>query len=539
MELAEKCVVLLEISVNDIEMENEPFARGMFGKVYMAKWRKEDVVVKVIRGCRKEKAEHVKREAQFALRLNHKNVINVFGITRVKRKRLGIVMEKAEHGSLDIWIGKIYREKLVKMALDIIDGLEYVHSQHLIHIDIKPENILMCGSKEDMIPKIADFGVPEIIYSLMTHQRVGQEIYMAPEVKQNLRYNFTADIYSLAMMLFEMFNEQLVREASDEVMYFIMGVCSGRIGNIPKSCKVPAYLRNVIKRGWSEKPKERPTLSDYRSTLIMHESLEISVKDIETANEPFALGWFGKVYMAQWRKENVVVKVIRVYREENAENVEREAQFAVRLNHKNVINVFGITRVKRTRIWMVMEKAEHGSLATWIGKIDHEKLAKIALGIVDGLEYVHSQKVIHIDMKPENILMCGSEDDMIPKIADFGVAKIIYLVMTHSRARHEIYVAPEVRLDLRYNFTADIYSLAMILFEMFNEQLVREVSDEANYFIRYLQSGRIDEINKVIQSCKVPAYLRNVIKRGWSENPEKRPTLSEYRSTLRGSLHEL
>jgi len=402
----------------------------------LAKWRKEDVVIKVIRGCRNENAKHVKREAKLALRLNHKNVINIFGITRVKRKRIGIVMEKAEHGSLDIWIGKIDHENLTKITMDIIDGLEYVHSQHLVHMDIKPENILMCGSKDDMIPKIADFGVPEIIHSLMTYSRAVQEIYVAPEVRRNSQYrpNFTADIYSLAMMLFEMFNEQLIKEASDEVMYFIMGVCSGRIGNIPKSCKVPAHLRNVIKRGWSENPKERPTLSEYRSTLIMHESLEISVKDIEIENEPFAWGWFGKVYMAKWRKENVVVKVIRAYSEENAEHVEREVKLALRLNHKNVINVFGITRVKRKRLWMVMEKAEHGSLTTWIGKIDREKLTKIALGIVDGLEYVHSQKMIHIDMKPENILMCGTKDGMIPKIADFGVANIIHSVMTHSRA---------------------------------------------------------------------------------------------------------
>ena len=82
-----------------------------------------------------------------------------------------------------------------------------------------------------------------------------------------LQYNFTADIFSLAMTLFEMFNEELIEHASDEVKNFIQGLLAARISAIPESYKVPVYLRNVIERGWSEEPAERPTLDEYRSTL--------------------------------------------------------------------------------------------------------------------------------------------------------------------------------------------------------------------------------------------------------------------------------
>jgi len=259
-----------EISVTDIELDKEPFARGGFGKVYMAKWRKKDVVVKVIRADDDEMEQAVKNETSLTLHLSHQNVIVLFGMTCMKSKKFGIVMEKAEHGPLDKLIGKIDHEKLTKIALGIIDGLEYVHSQHVIHRDIKPQNILMFGPKNDMIPKIADFGVSKVIETVIkTHTRVGQELYMAPEVRLNLRYSYTADIFSLAMTLFEMFNNQLNTDAPDDVKKFMLTLHaqSGRIGEIPKSCAVPAYLHSVIKRGWSENPDERPTLAEYRSTL--------------------------------------------------------------------------------------------------------------------------------------------------------------------------------------------------------------------------------------------------------------------------------
>ena len=266
-ELIEKCISVLEILVKEIKMEKEPFDHGAFGEVYMAKWRKEDVVVKVIKAYNDDEEENIKREANITLRLNHPNVIKLFGITYMRSRRFGIVMEKAEHGSLDKWIGTIGREKLTKIALGIIDGLEYVHSQKVIHRDIKPKNILMFGAKDDMIPKIADFGAAKVIERVTKQTTVGEDFYMAPEVVVLNPYGFKADIFSLAMTLFEMFNEQPVKQASEEVKRFVRGLNTGKFSKIPESSKVPSCLRNVIERGWSEKPDDRPTFSEYRSTL--------------------------------------------------------------------------------------------------------------------------------------------------------------------------------------------------------------------------------------------------------------------------------
>jgi len=260
---------LLSISEKDIQIQENPFARGVFGEVYMASWCKHNVVIKIIATSSDDERQAFKCETKLTLQLSHPNIIKPFGITWVKLDKPGILMEKAEHGSLDMWIGKIGHEKLTKIALGIIDGLEFVHSKKVIHRNIKPQNILMFRQKYDMIPKIADFGVSKVIQTvILTNTTVRLDMYIAPEVRASLRYSFSADIFSLAIMLFEMFSNQIVSRASNEVKRFITGIQTGGSGKIPKSCKVPLYLRDVIESGWNRDPDKRATLSDYRATLF-------------------------------------------------------------------------------------------------------------------------------------------------------------------------------------------------------------------------------------------------------------------------------
>ena len=267
LELIEIDASKLEIPVNEIDREEKPFARGGFGKVYNAKWRSEKVVIKVMKTGSEEEKQVVRRETNLTLRLSHPNVIKLFGITWVKTSKLGLVMELAEHGSLDEWIGEIDHKNVIKIALGIIDGLKYVHSKGVIHRNIKPKNILMFGPENDMTPKIAEFGVSKVIESAKAQTRVGEDIYVAPEVKVYASYSYPADIFSLAMTLFEMFNEQLISNSSKEVNRFIMAVHSGRIGVFPEGCKIPEYLREIIQGGWRENPDTRPSLDDYLKVI--------------------------------------------------------------------------------------------------------------------------------------------------------------------------------------------------------------------------------------------------------------------------------
>jgi len=274
-----------EISVK--QMEEMPFASGGFGEVYRAKWQKQSVAVKVHKASTKQEKEEAniasRCEASLVCRLNHPNIIKIFGITSLKSNKLGIVMELADNGSLYGWIGKIEDQtRLATVALGIVDGLDYMHSQNVIHRDIKPNNILMFGRQDSMIPKITDFGVSKLIQTtMMTHTKVGQELYMAPEVSVFNKSSFQSDVYSLAMVLFEMFNEQLIIRSSEDVQSFIFRTRRGASENIPDSYKVPKDIRHIIVRGWDDNPNERPTLSECHSALqgqnfdFFHMSAEI------------------------------------------------------------------------------------------------------------------------------------------------------------------------------------------------------------------------------------------------------------------------
>jgi len=260
---------LPEISIKEMQVDDKPFAKGGFGKVYNAKWHDQTVAIKVVSSADTAKQiQEIKYEANLAIGLLHPNVIRLFGTTWVKTNKFGIVMEKAEHGSLENWIGKTNQEMSAKIAVGIIDGLDYVHSRKVVHRDIKPQNILMCGPKDDMIPKIADFGVSKVIQSVKIQTKAGTLFYMAPEVSSFSAYGSSADIFSLAMMLFEMFSgHPPAEDISQPLTKAMIEIITGRSSKMPDTFSVPTCLRSVIERGWDRDPDKRPSLSEYRSVV--------------------------------------------------------------------------------------------------------------------------------------------------------------------------------------------------------------------------------------------------------------------------------
>jgi serine/threonine protein kinase len=123
----------------------------------------------------------------------------------------------------------------------------------------------------------------------------------------------------------------------------------------------------------------------------------------------------------------------------------------------------------------ILEYANAGTLADLIkqgqlkGSANAAKLESIAKDIISGLEYLHSQNIIHRDLKPSNILLFKQGEKLIPKICDFGIAKVMdnaTAVSTQLVGTVE-YMAPEYfRTDLGdIGKASDLWSLGVILFE--------------------------------------------------------------------------
>ena len=358
-----------EISVDELKVEKEPFAEGAFGKVYDAKWREQHVVIKVVVSSTDidRQIKELKCEANLAIGLLHPNVVRLFGTTWVlkDKKYFGIVMEKAEHGSLDKWIGKMDQEKTARVSLGIIDGLYYVHSRQVVHRDIKPQNILMCGPENDIIPKIADFGVSKVIQTVTMHTAIGSPLYMAPEVRNFTAYGSSADIYSLAMMLFEMFSGQPSSQESDTMHKTMTYVIARRITKIPDDFKVPVCLHSVIERGWDATSDKRPSLSEYRSamkTLIKEPTLPVMQmvqKNVTKQQQAQEMAYVNIAIPLQAMSWNASCEILnsKQLRSEMIDNIKSKSNMASLIND----SVLSAIKVVPRHIFIEVKRLQHGS----------------------------------------------------------------------------------------------------------------------------------------------------------------------------------
>jgi serine/threonine-protein kinase len=146
----------------------------------------------------------------------------------------------------------------------------------------------------------------------------------------------------------------------------------------------------------------------------------------------------------------------------------REAGIGEKLNHPKVMRVFGSE--ERSRVYMVMEWCE-GRLLRQIldeGRMPHDRAIRIAIDVLDALEYIHANGVVHRDLKPENIMVDAHNNI---KLIDFGIAsdtaarRLTYANFTATLGTPD-YISPEQVKGKRGDGRSDIYSMGVILYEM-------------------------------------------------------------------------
>lgn len=150
--------------------------------------------------------ERFKREAKNQAKLNHPNLVPIYGFTD-QNGMLAIVMEYVEGETLEKYIERRGRLDLIE-ALSILQhilmGVGYAHSKGFIHRDIKPSNVIL--SKDGMV-KIMDFGISKSILEksiTRTGTKIGTLLYMSPEQLKAEEPNKRSDIYSIGITFYEM-----------------------------------------------------------------------------------------------------------------------------------------------------------------------------------------------------------------------------------------------------------------------------------------------------------------------------------------------
>ncbi|KAL0363946.1 UNVERIFIED_CONTAM: Serine/threonine-protein kinase STY46 [Sesamum angustifolium] len=244
----------------------EKIAAGSCGDLYRGVYLGQDVAIKVLR------SEHLNNslEVEFAqevaiLRYNMENVVRFIGAC-TKLPHLCIVTEYMPGGSLYEYLHKhhlvLKLPQLLKFAIDVCKGMEYLHQKNVIHRDLKTANLLMDTFN---VVKVADFGVARFQNNggVMTAE-TGTYRWMAPEVINHQPYDQKADVFSFAIVLWELVTAKVPYDTMTPLQA-ALGVRQGLRPELPKNAH--PKLLDLMQRCWEAVPSNRPSFSEIRIEL--------------------------------------------------------------------------------------------------------------------------------------------------------------------------------------------------------------------------------------------------------------------------------
>ncbi len=204
----------------------ERVGMGGMAVVYKAtdKMLGRNVAVKILREEFKENEEFIRRfkvESQAAASLSHQNIVQIYDVGEEDGLHY-IVMELLEGVTLKSYInsknGILSKREAMNFAMQICRALEHAHSKHVIHRDIKPQNIVLTESGKI---KVADFGIARAANNTTTvnsgQYAVGSAHYLSPEQARGGYTDNRSDIYSFGVVLYELFTGQLPFDAEESI----------------------------------------------------------------------------------------------------------------------------------------------------------------------------------------------------------------------------------------------------------------------------------------------------------------------------------
>ncbi|KAL0108044.1 hypothetical protein PUN28_014954 [Cardiocondyla obscurior] len=181
---------------------------GSFGQVYKARKRSDGEIVafKMIRKCGRSYKElkSLRQECEVQRYLQHPNIVQMIDSFETENE-IVVVTEYADKELYDILAkeGRLSEERAQVIACDLVSALYYLHSNRVMHRDLKPQNVLL---EANGIAKLCDFGFARSM-STGTHVLTsikGTPLYMAPELIEECPYDHNADLWSLGCIVYEL-----------------------------------------------------------------------------------------------------------------------------------------------------------------------------------------------------------------------------------------------------------------------------------------------------------------------------------------------
>ncbi len=255
----------------------EKIGTGGMSDVYKAKCHKLNrfVAIKVLKQEFSENANFVSKfriEAQAAAGLMHPNIVNVYDVGE-ENGIYYIVMELVEGITLKKYIEKKARlsyKEAVSIAIQVAMGIEAAHNNHIIHRDIKPQNIII--SKEGKV-KVTDFGIAKAATSnTITSNVMGSVHYTSPEQARGGYSDEKSDIYSLGITMFEMLTGRVPFNGETTVAIAIKHIQEELPSTREFVAEIPFSVENIVMKCCQKSPDRR-----YQSTQELVQDLKQSL----------------------------------------------------------------------------------------------------------------------------------------------------------------------------------------------------------------------------------------------------------------------
>lgn len=251
---------------------------GGMSDVYKAKCHKLNrfVAIKVLKSEFSEDKNFVakfKVEAQSAAGLSHPNIVNVFDVGEDNGIHY-IVMELIEGITLKKYIErkqKLPFKEAVSILIQVSQGIEAAHNNHIIHRDIKPQNIII--SKEGKV-KVTDFGIARAVSTnTITSNAMGSVHYISPEQAKGGFIDEKSDIYSLGITLYEMLTGRVPFEGDSTVSIALQHVQNEMPSPTLYVPDLPISVQKIIEKCTQKKPDMRylkvsTLIADLKKSLI-------------------------------------------------------------------------------------------------------------------------------------------------------------------------------------------------------------------------------------------------------------------------------
>ena len=255
--------------------------------------------------------------------------------------------------------------------------------------------------------------------------------------------------------------------------------------------------------------------------------------------EKIGTGGMSDVYKAKCHKLNrfVAVKVLKQEFSENENFVSKfrtEAQAAAGMMHPNIVNVYDVGEEGGTQ-YIVMELVEGITLKQYIEKkarLSVKEAISIAIQVSMGIEAAHRNRIIHRDIKPQNIMI--SKDGKV-KVTDFGIAKAVTSNTITSNVMGSVhYTSPEQARGGYSDEKSDIYSLGITMFEMLTGRVPFNGETTVAIAIKHIQEPMPSPREYIPE---IPISVEQIVFKCTQKSPDRRyQSMAELIDDLKKSL---